>query len=64
MKIISIIFLVMITAGCSGFGRSDPDDTVALKRSARNLCEVMRSKEPVRPNECDEYNPSYTVGKP
>ncbi|MDB5841482.1 MAG: hypothetical protein JWQ23_3434 [Herminiimonas sp.] len=59
MKVMSIIFLMMLFTGCSGIGTSVTTDTSVASRSARNLCEVMRSKEPYRPNECGEFNRSY-----
>jgi hypothetical protein len=53
MKSSSIVFVTVLLAGCSGMGMSD---TTPEQRAARNLCEVMRSWEGYRWNQCGEHS--------
>jgi hypothetical protein len=48
MKISLIVFAAALLVGCAS---SDFD---SQRRSQRNLCEVMRSWEPYKPNQCGE----------
>lgn len=51
MRNLAIALAAAFLAGCAGMSDARPE-----QRSARNLCEAMRSFEPYIPDECGEHS--------
>jgi hypothetical protein len=59
MKIVMIVLLASVLAGCANLGIHDPGPQ---QRAERNLCEAMRSYRPYYPNQCGEFSAIVPVG--